>query len=299
MTEKTVNSFCPFEKNLRCVEKKMEIPYALPQYHDVDELVPGLRPLPRGPSQPREVVHDTGLIRHRLSGRFLVLCRRRPMYGYDEAKATFVHLGTGQEHKERLASLRYTQGSVVIAHGSVKHGSLSCAKRQGATVSPRNVAARGRLTQGSFRRRASRACCRRARGGWPWTGEHGSSSTATELEGLSKGGKAGNRARQLPRAVAGRVLRASLQVTIVLPKAPAQIDGRPDVRSAANGAPQTVDGERSGLAGRCPGLVERHLALALKFFIAAPQPRNFKASPRVNFVGWVHGTKPSLSTGTP
>ena len=111
MTEKkTVNSFCPFEKNLRCVEKKMEIPYALPQYHDVDELVPP----PAAPTWTLpatwEVVHDTGLIRHRLSGRLLVLCRRRPMYGYDEAKATFVHLGTGQEHKEeRLASLRYTR----------------------------------------------------------------------------------------------------------------------------------------------------------------------------------------------
>ena len=181
-----------------------------------------------------------------------------------------------------------TQGSVVIAHGSIKHGSLSCAKRQGGDGLAEERGCERPADPRLFPKEGFEGLLPSSkRGDGPGPANTGLLPPPLELEGLSKGGKAGNRARQLPRAVAGRVLRASLQVTIVLPKAPAQIDGCPDVRSAADGAPQAVDGERSGLAGRCPGLVERHLALALKFFIAAPQPRNFKASPRVNFVGWV------------
>ena len=92
-------------------KEKMEgekILYGLSQYHDVDEVVPP----PPAPSwtlpKAWETVNAGGLVRHRRSGRLLVLCRRRPMYGYDEAKAVFVHLGTGHEHKEH-APLRYTR----------------------------------------------------------------------------------------------------------------------------------------------------------------------------------------------
>ena len=181
-----------------------------------------------------------------------------------------------------------TQGSVVITHGSIKHGSLSCAKRQGGD---------GLAEERGCERPADPRL-------FPKEG----------LEGLLPSSKRGMALDRRTRVFFHRHSnwRASRKVAkpVTVPansqgrwldvyfappfrsplccrRRPAQVDGCPDVRSAADGAPQAVDGERSGLAGRCPGLVKRHLALALKFFIAAPQPRNFKASPRVNFVGWV------------
>lgn len=85
-----------------------------------------------------------------------------------------------------------------------------------------------------------------------------------ELEGLPKGGKAGDGARQLPRPVAGGVLCAAPEVTIVLSKASGQVDGRPNVRPATDGASQAVDGDGLVVVGRWLCLVERHLALPSK-----------------------------------
>ena len=103
---------------------------------------------------------------HRLSGRLLVLCRRR-MYGYDEAK---LPSSPGRaKARERLARFA-TQGSVVIAHGSVKHGGLSCADVEGDGLAEER-GCEGRLTQG-LSEGGLRGPVAVEQEGDSWTGEH-------------------------------------------------------------------------------------------------------------------------------
>ena len=108
-----------------------------------------------------------------------------------------------------------------------------------------------------------------------------------ELEGLPKGvSKAGDGARH-PRPVAGGVLCAAPKVTVVLSKASGQVDGRPNVRPATDGASQAVDGDGLVVVGRWLCLVERHLALPSKKFLVGYQPTPSKAGCGSHLVpGW-------------